>query len=42
MKEFIDLPYKEKKEMGINGRKFIVQNFDKRQVVKETMNHLFT
>lgn len=42
MKEFIDLPYEEKKEMGINGRKFIVQNFDKRQVVKETMNHLFT
>lgn len=41
MKEFIDLPYEEKKEMGINGRKFIVKNFDKRQVVKETMSHLF-
>jgi len=40
MKRFIELPYQEKKEMGVNGRKYMVQNFDKRYVVKETMKHL--
>lgn len=41
MKKFIELPYEEKRKMGIEGRKFITQNFDKRQVVKATMIHLF-
>lgn len=37
MKKFIELPYTEKKQMGIEGRKHMEQTFDKRKVVAETI-----
>ena len=38
MKKFIDLPYVEKKQMGIEGRKHMEKVFDKRKVVAETID----
>lgn len=41
MKRFYELPYEEKKKMGLAGRKRMEDLFDKKQVVKETMDRLF-
>lgn len=40
MKRFIELPLQSKREMGIKGRNHMIQHFDKRQVVEETLKHL--
>lgn len=40
LKKFIKLSYKEKKEMGINGRKYMEQNFDKTKIVNKTIKVL--
>lgn len=40
MKEFVKLPYEERKAMGVAGRKRMEEYFDKRKVVKETINYL--
>lgn len=40
MKEMCKLTYKEKKKMGIAGRKLMEEKFDKRNVVKETIENL--
>jgi galacturonosyltransferase len=37
MKAFIDLPYEEKKAMGLVGRRHMEEVFDKRKVVQETV-----
>ena len=41
MKEFTDLTYEQRKAMGLAGRKRMETLFDKRVVVKKTMNRLF-
>ena len=38
MKEFINLPYEQKVEMGKLARKHMVDNFDKSDVVNETIS----
>lgn len=38
MKKFIELPFEEKKAMGICARKYMEANFNKYDVVKETMD----
>lgn len=39
--KFVNLPYEEKKQMGIEGRKLVEKKFDKIQVVNKTMDNLF-
>lgn len=41
MKKFADLPYEQRKAMGLAGRKRMEEIFDKRRVVQETIEHLF-
>lgn len=41
IKKFINLPYEEKKQMGIEGRKLMEKEFDKRNVVNKTIDKLF-
>ena len=41
MKEFLKLSYEEKKAMGIEGRAHMIDVFDKKKVVEETVNYLF-
>lgn len=41
MKKFADLPYEQRKAMGLAGRKRMEEIFDKRKVVQETIEHLF-
>lgn len=41
MKEFIELPYEHRKAMGIVGRKWMEDFFDKTKVVGETIDQLF-
>ena len=41
MKEFLKLSYEEKKTMGIEGRAHMIDVFDKKKVVEETVNYLF-
>lgn len=38
MKKFMELPYEQRKQMGIEGRKHMEKVFDKRKVVEETIN----
>ena len=38
---FMSLSYKEKNEMGHKGREFMAQNFDKNQVVSNTLSQIF-
>ncbi|MDY2590258.1 MAG: glycosyltransferase family 4 protein [Agathobacter sp.] len=40
MKKFVCLPYEEKKLMGINGRQLMTNKFDKRMVVRETIDRM--
>lgn len=40
MKKFVNMPYEEKKKMGVLGRKRMEQKFDKQKVVKETIQRL--
>lgn len=40
MLRFIEMPYEEKKKMGIAGRKLMETNFDKRKVVQETIEKI--
>lgn len=40
MKEFAELPYEEKKAMGLAGRKHMEEVFDKKKVVEETIQKL--
>ena len=40
MKQFALLPFEQKKEMGIQSRKIVEENFDKKTVVKKTISHL--
>lgn len=40
IKGFIELPYEDKKQMGINSRKHIEKVFDKKKVVEETKKGL--
>lgn len=40
MKRFTELPYEERKAMGLAGRKRMEEIFDKRKVVAETIAHL--
>ena len=37
MKQFIELPYEEKKEMGRMSHEYVASVFDKRKVVEETV-----
>lgn len=41
MKKFSELSYKERKSMGLSGRKHMEEVFDKKKVVKETIDYLF-
>ena len=41
MKKFIGMPYSEKIQMGLAGRRHMEQVFDKRNVVAETINVAF-
>lgn len=41
MKKFAELSYEERKKMGLAGRKHMEANFDKKKVVKETIEKLF-
>ncbi len=40
LKRFIMLSYKKKQEMGIASRKHVEQNFDKREIVKKTIDNI--
>ena len=40
MKEFAELPWEKKKEMGVQGRKVAEEKFDKRKVVEETISEI--
>ncbi len=40
MKKFLDLTYEERKTMGIEGRKHMEKNFDKKEIVKKTISRL--
>ena len=40
MKEFLLLPDEEKKQMGINARKYMEHYFDKKKVVGQTLKTL--
>ena len=41
IKKFIELPYEEKKLMGINSRMFVQKHFEKKMVVEKTINEIF-
>ena len=41
MLQFIELPYEKKRAMGLNGRNYMKENFDKEDVVNKTMVELF-
>ena len=41
MKRFAELPYEERKAMGLAGRKHMEEVFDKKKVVEETIFHIF-
>ena len=41
IKRFTELPYEEKKQMGLNSRKFISEHFEKKMVVEKTINEIF-
>ena len=40
MMRFAALPYEEKREMGLRGREYMVERFDKKKVVEETLRYL--
>ena len=40
LKQFIELPYEQKKEMGRYARKFVEKNFDKKDVVNKTIKEI--
>ena len=40
MKEFAELPWEKKKEMGVQGRKVAEEKFDKKKVVEETISEI--
>lgn len=40
LKKFIMLSYKKKEEMGLASRKHMEENFDKKEIVKKTINRL--
>ena len=40
MKRFTELPYSQRKAMGLAGRKRMEEVFDKKKVVEETIRHL--
>lgn len=40
MKKFAELPYEERKAMGLAGRKYMVEFFDKKKVINETLVQL--
>lgn len=40
MKKFIELPYEQRRLMGLAGRKRMEEIFDKKKVVEETISHL--
>jgi len=40
MREFIELPYEKKKEMGQKSREYIAEKFDKKKVVEKTVSEL--
>lgn len=40
MKKFIELPYEERKAMGVTGRKYIEESFDKKKIVARTIEFL--
>ena len=42
MRRFVMMPYEEKKKMGIAGRMLMEDKFDKRKVVRETIDGMFT
>ena len=41
MKKFVKLSYETRKNMGLAGRKRMEKNFDKKQVVYETISKLY-
>lgn len=41
LKKFVNLPYEDKKNMGIESRKHMKNKFDKRQIVDKTIKGLF-
>lgn len=41
IRRFVDLPYEEKKLMGINSRMFVQKHFEKKMVVEKTINEIF-
>ena len=41
IKQFIELPYEKRREMGRYARKFVEMNFDKNDVVDRTVKFLF-
>lgn len=41
LKKFVNLPYEDKKNMGIESRKLMKNKFDKRQIVDKTIKGLF-
>lgn len=41
IKKFIDLPYEERKQMGVLGRQRMIEIFDKNKVVNQTISNLF-
>lgn len=40
MKKFVLLPYEKRREMGCLGRKHMEMNFDKKMIIKETIDYL--
>ncbi len=40
MKQFVELSYTERKEMGNFGRRYMESNFDKRKVVEKTLSNI--
>ena len=40
MKKFIELSYDEKKNMGVEGRKYMKEKFEKIDVVNKTLDQL--
>mgnify|MGYP000290826555 CR=1 FL=1 len=41
MKKFLQLPYTEKRCMGLAGRRHVEENFEKEKVVQKTIKRLF-
>ena len=40
MRRFIELPYEERKQMGVLGRQRMVEIFDKNKVVEKTLKEI--